>query len=318
MPSLFDTACPPTEAETVMSSDSPKATASLRLLELPPFPSVAIRALQLVSKSDTRLYELHELISSDPVFSSELLKLANSPLYGIRTEIHSTMQATILLGFERVKALALTIGIRSYLGASPQTLVLRSCWTHSLACAIAAEEIAGAGFVDKDVAYTAGLIHDIGRIALAFLDPERYAALVEDASTDADLLSLERELFAVDHCEAGRFLLESWKLPSIFCEIVSRHHESAQGSAFDLLAVVKLGCAISDALEFGLRPVGSPAYQQLLAELPDYVRNRIRGTPEEIAARITSKIRCYESTQGTGVSPPFQSSNPFIISVPSR
>src|SRR5271166_5345944 len=84
-----------------------KAATRLRLVDLPPFPAIAIRALQLVSNSETRLSELHDLICTDPAFAAEILRLVNSPLYGIRTEITSTLQAAMLLGFERVKGVAL-------------------------------------------------------------------------------------------------------------------------------------------------------------------------------------------------------------------
>ena len=117
--------------------------------ELPPFPTVAIKALQIASNGSGRLRELHDTICTDQVFSGELLRLANSPLYGIRTAILSTLQASILLGYERLKALILTIGIRVYFTNVLTIPVLRVCWRHSLACAIVAEDLAVASFTSR-------------------------------------------------------------------------------------------------------------------------------------------------------------------------
>jgi len=102
---------------------------------LPPFPTVAMKIMQLLSTEDTSMRELAGLITADPAFSTEILILANSPLFAFRTEIKSILQATALLGLQRVKALALTVGIKGYLADSLKIPVLRACWQHSLACA---------------------------------------------------------------------------------------------------------------------------------------------------------------------------------------
>src|SRR5215472_15797613 len=85
------------------------------LINLPPFPAVAARILQLLSKEDAGMKELAALIRSDVAFSSEVLTMANSALFTFRNEITGILQATVLLGLQRVKAVALTVGMRSYL-----------------------------------------------------------------------------------------------------------------------------------------------------------------------------------------------------------
>jgi len=269
----------------------------LKLVDLPPFPVVAIRALQLVSQSETRLAELHDLISADPAFASEILRLANSPLYGIRVEITSTVQATILLGFERVKGLALTIAMRAYIEGSLHVPALRASWRHSLACAAVAEELAAASALDKDAAYTGALIHDIGRLALAVMQPDLYNQLFQNTKgTPETLLEKERELFGVDHCEAGRLLTTSWNLPQVFVEITSHHHDRAKEGGLDLAGLIGMGCKIADALGFEF--VANPeceSYQMLIRQLPEPIRDRMPADPNEIASHITDKISCIEA-----------------------
>jgi len=285
-----------------MSSRPDKAVTRLQLVDLPAFPAVAVRALQLVSKSDTRLHDLHELIRTDPAFAAEILTLANSPLYGIRAEIRSTLQATMLLGFERVKGLALTVGMRAYIGDSLQLPVMKACWRHSLACALVAEELADIHQLDKDLAYTAALLHDIGRLALVVMQPAAYNALIESPSVNCGcIVQHERELFGMDHCHAGRLLVTAWKLPEEFLEIASHHHATFSECRPDLLGVVGMSCRMADALGFGFcRPDDSRNYKAILGELPESGRQRMPAEPEEFAVRIAEKMKLVEFVEHLG------------------
>jgi putative nucleotidyltransferase with HDIG domain len=276
------------------------AVKRLQLVNLPPFPAVAIGALQLVSKSETRLSDLHSLISADPAFVGEILRLVNSPIYGIRAEITSTLQATMLLGFERVKGLALTIGMKAYISGSLHVPALRASWRHSLACAMVAEELASGSSLDKDVAYTAALIHDIGRLALTVMQPHQYDDLMANPEADcAGILRRERELFGMDHCEAGRWLTASWNLPAPFGEITSRHHEVRAEAGHSVPGLVGLSCRMADALGFAFVPHGdSKNYEELIGELPESGRRRLPADPDLWAQAVAQKIDCIEATGG--------------------
>ena len=272
--------------------------------ELPPFPAVAIKAMQIAADSDMRLYELHQVISKDQVFSAELLKAANSPLYATRTPITSTLQASILLGFESLKKLVLTVGVRGYIAKVLEIPALRACWRHSLACAIVAEDLAIASFaakleahLDKDFAYTAGIIHDLGRLVLAIWKPKPYADFLKGTEKEhCGLLAREQELFGADHCQIGRMLVESWGLPAEFLDTASRHHDDIQGRPFDVLAAVHLGCVIADTLGFeAARCTGIPAYEEVVSELPDAIRQNFDCGQEDYTRRIAAKINSVET-----------------------
>src|SRR5271157_348771 len=146
--------------------------------KLPPFPAVALKALNLMAGTDTSLLDLCNLIRSDPAFSTAILRIANSPLVAFSRNITSVLQASMLLGFQRLRGVVMTIGLRAYLQDS-FTPLLHSCWRHSVACAMIAERTAKLTGADKDVAYTAGIMHDIGRIALATTMPLSYARVVQ-------------------------------------------------------------------------------------------------------------------------------------------
>jgi putative nucleotidyltransferase with HDIG domain len=262
---------------------------------LPPFPAVALKALNVISGKDSSLRELCDLIRTDPVFSSEILRIANSPLVAFSKQITSVLQASMLLGFRRLRNVVITVGLRAYLNHSV-TPALQSCWRHSVACAMIADRIAGWSATDKNFAYTAGVLHDIGRVALTTLLPQSYARVIERAADrPSDILQIERELCGIDHCEAGRSLVIAWKLPQDFVEIASHHHDPVT-SANGATSVIKIGCALADALGFAVVQPSSPrSYAEILAEFPESVGKRLPGDPVELASAITKEIRFIES-----------------------
>jgi putative nucleotidyltransferase with HDIG domain len=270
----------------------------IALIELPPFSAVALKVLRVASSELSQLIALSNLISSDAVFAGSILRVVNSPLYGIRVEVVSILEAMMLLGLERIKGVALTIGIRSYLRNSLEAPAIKACWRHSLGCAVIAGELARASGVKEDVAYTAGVMHDIGRLALAVAYPGQYAEFLAGAlAAKCDALEGEREAFGIDHCQAGRALVARWNLPGSFQDVASRHHEPMSPGESDLLAIIRASCLLADVLGFeAIHPYHARNYENLLTELPKKFRNRLPLEPTDMAFRIACKINAIEST----------------------
>ena len=202
----------------------------------------------------------------------------------------------MLLGFERVQALAVTIGIRAYLRDSLEIPVLRGCWRHSLACAIIAEQLSKIGLLDKDALYTAGVMHDIGRLALAICHRKAYADFLGATELQpCDVLARERELFGMDHCEAGRALVAAWNLPQEFAVIAARHHEALNPGNFDTLTVVQFACRLADAVGFPVAHSSNPLpYEALRDELPAEDRHHLPADPAELASHIETAMKVME------------------------
>jgi HD-like signal output (HDOD) protein len=177
------------------------------LARIPAFPPIVLRLLNLLSRDEVEIRDLIALISSDPAFSAQVLRLANSPLFGFRAQIDSLQWALLLLGLRRVRALTLTVATANHMKAALKIEELSRCWRHMLACALLTEELARSCSVFEDRAYTAGLMHDLGRLGLLLAYPAEYAEMLRDADRNAlDVLDCERESLGVDHCEAGRAL----------------------------------------------------------------------------------------------------------------
>jgi putative nucleotidyltransferase with HDIG domain len=229
------------------------------LRDLPPFPTLALLVMQELSHQEPDFRKVTSLINSEPVFAAELLRVSNSALFGFSSEIRSVPQAIVNLGFEFVRSLAMTVALRTYLSSPLRVPSLRRCWRHSLACALISEEVSAALGGGADAAYTAGLLHDIGRLALLAAWPKPYAnALEVSIENGIDLIECERDLFDVDHCEAGLYLAAEWKLPADMAEAIGGHHTRRRTpQASDLCSIVALGCWLSDSLGFGSLPTSN-------------------------------------------------------------
>ncbi len=266
------------------------------LINLPPFPTVAARVMQLLAVDTTGLKELADVIRADVAFSSEILTLANCALFATRTEITTILQAAALLGLNRVKGIAMTIGLRSYLTDSLKMPALLACWRHSLACAIVSEDLASACRMERDAAYLAGLLHDIGRLGLSVVEPLAYAELIHEADEGpVDVPARERELFGLDHCEAGKWLAQQWKIPARFAEVAERHHQPVRPGKVDFLAIVQLSCQLADAVGFAaVRPARAPNFKEILGHLPQTALQRFDTDRDSLALKVATKINLID------------------------
>jgi HD-like signal output (HDOD) protein len=252
----------------------------------------------LASNDNVQLHQLSELISSDPAFASEVLMIANSALYAPRFPVSSILQAIAVLGANHLQGLCLTVGVRTYLGKSLSHPSMRALWRHNLACALIAEQIASAGFMDRSIAYTAGIMHDIGRMALAVIRPKEYAALLEShTGSPSSILQCERDLFGWDHCETGRQLTIDWELLPDFEDIVSGHHSSVQNQdSWGMSELINLSCRMADTAGFAAFPgCSSTPFPALLDELPSRERRTFHTEVETLTFEVTKKIDAVES-----------------------
>ena len=285
-------------AAGVSMSSGQAANLPWAYLHLPPFPQVAVRVLQLAENENVQLHELCDLISSDPAFASEVLTVANSLLYAPRYPSQSILQAVSVLGANTLQGMCITVGVRAYLGKAMNFPAMRNLWKHSLACAIIAGQVAEGGLIDKDTAYTSGILHDMGRMALAVIQPKAYAALLESHhGASVTMLEKERELFGWDHCETGRQLIGDWKLPEDLEAVVADHHlpRRADG-AWDVSELVKVSCAMAGAVGYAAFPgCESRVYADVLEELPARERRSFNAGEEALRQKIAESIHAIES-----------------------
>ncbi len=217
---------------------------------LRPFPLVARRLLELIDDESMHLRELSRLLMRDAAFSSQVLRVANSALLGLRYEVTTIQRALSTLGVQRLRALVVTVAMKNYMGRGG-TVAFGRCWRHNLGTALWCEMLADCCNVEKAVGYTGGLLHDIGRIALLMLFPKDYALLARDsASLTTDNLEVERRFCDLDHCQIGYYLAESWNFPMGLTDAIAHHHDIAGPETPTLRLLVQAACIAANMSGF--------------------------------------------------------------------
>jgi putative nucleotidyltransferase with HDIG domain len=258
-----------------------RLTKDIVLANIPAFPPIVLRVLDLLSSENPDMAQLVNDIASDATLSAQVLRMANSPLFGLSAQIDTVQHAITTLGLVRVQSLVMAVATTSYMRAALRTEALQKTWRHTLATAILSRELARAGEMPPERAYSLGLLHDIGRLGLLVAYPDDYDQILKVADRDSvSLLDQEQKLFGLDHCEAGRRLMEQWKLPHEFCVIVGRHHDPPSGGALDSLMVSYLACQMADTLGYSVvTPLKPMAFDDLRALLPVSARGKFPDDP---------------------------------------
>jgi putative nucleotidyltransferase with HDIG domain len=210
---------------------------------LPSIPSIYFEILDALENPDCSIDAISELVSQDPGLTAKILQLVNSAFFGFAREVSSAREGVMLLGIGTIRSLALTthlFGVFKGEGVCP----VEQIWKHSMQVARAAREIVEIQCGDdtlSEEAFTAGMLHDIGKMILAEQMPEKYLELLQRAAKEKrPLTELEEETLGATHADIGAYLLDLWGLPVSLVEAVALHHHplGATEMAFSPLTAV--------------------------------------------------------------------------------
>jgi putative nucleotidyltransferase with HDIG domain len=194
----------------------------LEVKNLPTLPGIVLKLSRMAEDPDTTIEQMEKVISRDHILATKLLKLVNSAFFGFRQRISSLNSAIILLGFNVIRSLIISGSIFEIMESQDREL-----WEHSLGCAVASNVLATRlGLSDPEEISTAGLIHDIGKVAIKMELPgeqEQIRKLVEERRVTT--ITAERAVLGFDHTEAGSWLARSWNLPAKLVEPIACHHD---------------------------------------------------------------------------------------------
>ena len=178
---------------------------------------------------------LYEVIT----LASKLLKLVNSPFYGLSSRVDSIERAVALVGARELSTLALGITTINFFKDIPSELVdMRSFWRHSLSCAVFCKLLADFAKLPRERMFIAGLLHDAGRLLLfKDLPYASVQAMIHARSNMLPLPEAERDIFGFTHAQVGERLLTEWKFPEAIVAAVGQHHDAGSGIAAEAAAV---------------------------------------------------------------------------------
>jgi len=222
-----------------------------RAKDLPVVSETARKLVIQLNQPDLHRDELVETVRCDNVLTAKLLRVCNSANSGMREPVLSVDQALLLLGDNMVFRIVCAIGFGGSLGmAAPgYDTEANGLWTHSLSTALGAEylaEVESYGNFLPSTAFTAGLLHDIGKLVISkVLTPKARAGIRSKiAGQSLSRVKAEKAVLGADHCEVGACLLKRWSLPELIVEAVADHHSPVLKPAIQLSAVVYLAnCA---------------------------------------------------------------------------
>lgn len=196
---------------------------------LPPLPAVALRVMEVAQNPKSSASDLALVVSSDPGLSGRILRVVNSAAYRRAREITSVQEALVTIGFVQARNMAISGAIAGAYAPDALNALFRidTFWEHSIAVAFKAAEIAGKGRrVDVPSAFTAGIVHNMGRLAVFYADPAGLDQAVATAiGTGASLEAVEAAQLGYDHTELGGRLAIKWKLPEAIRDAIAHHHD---------------------------------------------------------------------------------------------
>lgn len=185
---------------------------------LPVMPDIAAKIVSIPEDNiNISFKDLEELIKVDPGLTTKILKVANSAMYARQTEITSLQIAITMLGFKTIKSLVFLVSASNMFKRGKEREFYQYFWKHSILTAFLAQHIAIKGGFKRlsDVAFLAGLLHDIGRAAMYQADAELYIATRGEED--------ERKLFEGDHREIGEAILTKWNFPPVYVDTAREH-----------------------------------------------------------------------------------------------
>ncbi len=222
----------------------------VRAEELEVFPAAALRIRQVADSPHSSLLDLEEAVSSDPTLSAQILKVANSPFFGLRREVSTVQRALFVLGFRATRDMALTLAMLS-LGRK-EDAVKGEVSRHCQRVGVAAQCIAStADDLDARELFLTGMLHDLGKLILLAVDADRARDLYgPEGGVGDDLVTSEREIFGFDHAHLGAACLEQWNLPVSTFSAVRGHHSLEAIRAGEPLSASIIWLA--DAVDHGI------------------------------------------------------------------
>jgi len=263
-----------------------------RLKQLPSLPSAVSDLLASFSHDDVDVDHIARQIAHDQGLTARVLRVANSSFYGLQCKVGTINEAVVVLGFRAVRSMAMAVAMNGAFRVDQcRGFDAQGYLRHGIGVALAARALAPLAGQNPELAFTGGLLHDIGQLVLASNFSAQYAvALDYRKKHDCPLVVAERDILGLDHADVGGLLAEAWRFPESLHQAVAEHHAPAASLANSLANVVHLADSFAHAL--GLS--GSP--DELLMALDRTAWERLALDGEKCRQVLTAIERNFDET----------------------
>ncbi|MFH1061132.1 MAG: HDOD domain-containing protein [Pseudomonadota bacterium] len=273
-----------------------------KIRNLPTLPEVLASILASLDDPRSSVTDLEKKIRYDQALTTKLLAVANSAYYGFRHPVTSVGRAVVAVGYNEVRNLAMGLSLVGFLHPStfrnPQ--IARQLWLHSVAVSEAARMAARyVGLEDGDLAFTAGLLHDVGKVVLLAFFPDEVDELMVRMSQGEGLEEAEKAM-EMSHQAVGKALAEHWELPASVAQVISRHHlPMASREHRGLVCTVHLADYLAHGLGLGDGYRSDrPALDRAVLEELKLPANRLAALAKEFAERRVEVERLFQALLG--------------------
>ena len=209
--------------------------------DLPSFPVAIQKATAIADDPNASAQELADVIQIDLALTAKLLRVTNSAFYGLTRKISTVREAVMILGFSSVRSLAVAVSAMKMFDAKDSALfTLDAFWLHSTCSALVAQQLCQLAMLpESSEAFTAALLHDIGKIILDQYAHESFMDVLNAQQKEQRILpETENLIINTTHSEIGRRLCETWNLPDPLCEAIGQHHSPARARRHPMLAML--------------------------------------------------------------------------------
>ncbi len=241
-----------------------------KVKELPALPQIYTRVTALLDDVNASVNKIGEAVQTEPSITSRILRMVNSAYYGLPYSVTSIPQTISLIGRQRLKDILIgTLLAGLFKNIENENFSMNDFWRHSIKTAIIARHIAmqSAHIIDHEALFTAGLLHDVGKLVIAAKLPELQLQIdTLIAEKNLDILQAEQEILGFDHTDVSKALLQKWRLPDLLVYAVKNHHDTDHfGPYADTNCIVYLANNLSNG--------SPPAEEEELLPILDKITN---------------------------------------------
>jgi HD-like signal output (HDOD) protein len=266
-----------------------------KIRDLPTLPSIAINIVKVTNDPDATVEELKNIISADQVVAGRILRAVNSAYYGFPRQIDTLSKAIVILGFNNVRSLTLSVSIMEMFPTkSPTEFDYRELWIHAVGtahCARAIAKILNPRFAEQF--FVAGLLHDIGIIALnQCFKSEFMQTAFEARAQKRPLFQAETEKFEFNHAEVSGFIADKWLFPEPLVQAAACHHSPmAESNHQQIVLAVHAADIICKIFSFGDYGDNEPFTMDSICE-PAMAMLKIsrKGIPDELLKAVRDEL----------------------------
>lgn len=258
--------------------------------DIHPLPHVVTTVTRLINDPESTMKDFEDVIKMDPVLVSRVLRLVNSPYYGLVQTVDSIGRAVAFLGMKNLHNLVVTDALKNiFIGPEKSSVFSkRKLWIHCAAVSICSKMVAERIFgINGDDAFLCGILHDFGLLVEEQVKQEDFNQICSSCTSTGSLIEMEQQAFATDHCEICYLMTLDWNMPLTIQEAIRDHHLISDNTApSSLTGIIQISEYITGQMDLATLPnllmeISPPLMEHLQDNIDEY-NVLIEDLPEEI------------------------------------